>query len=383
MKKFRNSILAVTALVLGFGVTGCNNNEMPDLQEAVSTTLSLRVSGSISSTRGTGSVEEPGINEVNTIQLENGHIILLSDQNSMIAHTALVVDEVRGAGQTIQNVPSDARVYIIGNIPANVDFVGALTNPSNGLNSLASIRAFTASMASQGDYTTTVLSNFNNQSAPIVLDPADDELSSVVVSINPAISRLELHQIYAKQEADSKGIMTGYTVTGVFLDDYHEYFTFGGGAFGNPIRILQNPDNFKIGLPGTWKAAWTMPFPGASLGNAWVSTPTGDNAWTFNVAAQGVYVPRLVIRLEDIEYTDNNDDPQTIDGIGYVTITGYSNASGTFTTFERGRIYRIGAERGFTFGPADIHKEPNPEGIRLDVTVNIMEWILEDLNGHS
>jgi hypothetical protein len=150
--------------------------------------------------------------------------------------------------------------------------------------------------------------------------------------------------------------ITGFTVTGVFVDSYFPSFTLTGESSG-PIRYQSQSTQFAGVMgdqPGPWQAT-------GAAGNM-VANPGAGMVWAYHVAAADL--PRFIIRLENVQTTTG---PQA--GVRYVTVTGYSSG---ITRFERGRIYQIPA---ITFTETQTAATPNPANVPVTVVVRMVDWI--------
>ena len=397
MKKFKSLFLVAAALMVGF--SSCNNDYDAPYVPGEPEPITLRIARL--APRGTASVETPGTDAQGTILLENGYIIVFNQMGVRVHSEVLDVTAAMGPGQQLAELipsPLTAGVMVIGNIPEDVAF------PPGGLNTPLQVRQFAAIMTTQYNYRTPVLLNADilNRShlheltiiesplAPIVRNFVDNRYEANVL-IQPSITRLELHALTAV--ADEYGRIDSYTITGVFLDDYYQQFTFGGWADGMLWRVRQDASRLVLGMYRPEHGA-----PWSGVANTPVS-PAGNDVWTFNAAARGSLVPRMIIRVEDIMWSPRNPaDPtqflgsRAMQGNRYITVTGYTTQwpvqAQPNPVYQiplrhgllRGHIYRLGGVDGLEFGPGNLHYVPNPDGEYVTVFVDILEWILIDLD---
>jgi len=346
-------IFAIATAALAMSFASCTK-ETGNISSDEMTKLSVRING-ISATRA---VEAPGLDVSNTIQLvagDNHSIFVIDPRGDVLLHEPLnIVDAISPAGQILSAVPADARIYIIANIPS--DDVATI----QGLTSWSAIQSATSAMTTQTDYTVVALANSSGQPEGFA---AIDGSATVNVSIKPLISRLELTQVKTTDTKD--GEITAFSVTGVFVDGYYPEFTYVGGGNGSPFAQGQSTTFTGIGDTGYWDAE------GAPL----AAKPGKSDVWAHQVAAAGV--PRFIIRLEDIKYIPDGGSEIELEGVYYLTVSGYTISSIPITEFERGKIYRIGAANGITFTYDDLGLTANPVDIELTVMVAVEEWVIE------
>ncbi len=368
--------VALAAMVFA----SCSNEQNDSLDDGANKPahLSIKLAGVVNS-NSLRSIEAAGTDTTGTILLENGHIFILTPTGTVTHDEPLKVDEAtNGTGQRLlQDVPSDSRVYIIGNIPADVDV--------DALNTLANIQEAVGAMTSQTNYRKAALANAEGTPVQITLngnpfdnDPVTTVEATVTVSINPVISRLELGRVTGSEK------VTGFTVEGVYVDNWYPSFTYGG-LFSGAAFDQKQDTTFTLNTlkdVGIWPA--TSANSNDLVTNPFYAISKVDSVWAYNVAAGGL--PRLIIKLTNVSYMVDHDkdtntaeievtDPATL----YLTVTGYTDTDGPITEFKRGRIYNIGGNtdgdgKGIVFDPDDTGLTPNPVGVTLDVTVGIKEW---------
>lgn len=370
MKKILFLAIALAAMVV---VSSCSKEQTGGI-EAKPARLSIKLAGVVGN--GTRNIEEPGKTAPGTIQLDNGHIFVITTTGDVYHSVPLDVAKVTGdspVGQVLTvDVPSDAGVYIIGNIPESNGVVSETT-----FNNIKIAEA--AISTQQEDYTLIALANKDGEPEPIVVDPTaplDEDTgtveATVTVVINPLISRIELAKVTGGEK------VTAFNVTGVYMDDWHPSFTFGGLFAGTMYEQHMSTDFTGNALKeeGSWPATGT---PLAAIPENAVTA--GTDVWAYNLASGGL--PRLIIALDGVKYmADVDDDPLTPDVEVtedeplYLTVTEYEGID----TFDRGVIYNIGGltGAGITFDPDDTGFTPNPEGVTLKVVeVKVEEWVIE------
>jgi hypothetical protein len=369
-------LLAASAAMI---FASCSKDENT-ANQAEKTQLSVKLSGVV----GTRALDVPGSTEEGTIQLTNGHIFVLDNLDKVAYNEELDVDEAQTAeGQRLEEpVANDSRVYVLGNIPADdMDAVADLTT-------LAEILAFESDITTQDDYTEVALSNKESEPATIALrtggagagqgeNTTGLDIYEAKVQLVPLVSRIELLAI----EGTDK--ITSFNVAGVYVDDYYPSFVYDGSEAGEMFEQHQATTYAGDDFYATEDEL-------AAVENDGKFIASYDNQiWAFNVAAGSL--PRLLIKLTDVKYIDDNGDEQTLDE-KWLTVTGYNG--GDLEAFERGKIYRLGVnpalveaglindeddmgEDPFEFGPEDLGETPNPKDVELWVMVEVLEWDVE------
>jgi hypothetical protein len=84
-------------------------------------------------------------------------------------------------------------------------------------------------------------------------------------------------------------------------------------------------------------------------------------------------LPRFIVRLTNVVW-NNNGTQQTLDGVRYVTVTGYSGNAPA--KFERGKIYQVA---NIQFTEANAAMTPNPTNVTLNVKTQVVDWALTPL----
>ena len=347
--------IAVAAFIVSF--TSCTKENAGVKSSDEMTQLSVRIHGAVS----TRAVELSGSNVAGTIQIPSGgnhSIFVISPQGNVIEYVDLDADEVLSAsGQVLPvSVRADSRVYIICNIPNDdAATIQALTT-------FGAIQSAISAIATQTDYTEVTLANVTG--VPVGFTAINGE-ATVNITIGPLVSRLELVKVQAA--VNSVGdIISTFSVTGVYVDDYYPEFTYTGGGSGTPFTQGQSTEFYGIGDAGDWIASGT---PLAAM-------PDDNKIWAHQVVSKGV--PRFIIRLEDVKYIPNGGSEIALSDTYYLTVKGYTFGGNPVTNLERGKIYRIGANNGITFTYDDLSLTPNPVDINLNVMVSIQEWMIDE-----
>jgi hypothetical protein len=383
-------LLAASAAMI---FASCSKGENTNNQ-AEEAQLSIRLAGAVASR---GGLELPGSTAKGTISLNNGHIFVLDNLDKVIHHEALNVTAARTEdGQQLSApVPNDSRVYVLANIPSvdNAE-VAALTT-------LAGIKAQESEITTQVSYKDVALSNQSSQPAAITPRTGGAgggtngrDIYEATVQLVPLVARIELLAIEGTED------ITSFTVAGVYVDDYYPTFAYEGKPKGAMFK--QNQATTYNGI-GFYKSEGTLVATDLDGNNKFIAANSANQVWAFNVAPESL--PRLLIKLTDVKYLDENDVEQSL-GEKWLTVTGYNG--GTLRSFERGKIYRLGVNPDllsdgvdgdgdgiaddiadgkipgtdmpsdeFEFGPDDLAVTPNPKDVELYVMVEVVEWKVE------
>ncbi len=337
-------------------------------------------------------IQGPGVSTVGTIQfLPNAlykGLIFIADGfgNKIRVAELLAAAKTSPDGQAAGTVTTGNTVYILANI-STADFTTI-----SAMNNIAEVKAYAADITTVNDYTLVVLANADGNPAPVGEPAAEGEPVTVTIPISPVISRIELHKLTANtvdggttdqtNPAYTGGVVTEFTIKGVYLDSYYKKYTYGGSFYDtsdhmdpvsstNPTKFEQGSSETFAGIKdeGSWVAANVAGVMTATADI--IGTSAISEVWAHNVAAESC--PRFVIAVNNIKFIPSGaSDPQTIAETRYITVAGYDGV----TSFERGKIYRI---TDLKFSPKDLKLVPNPSEVNMVVKVTIQEWALEDL----
>ncbi len=387
----------------------CAKEETGTIADKNMGTVTIKVAGvNASETRA---IEAPGSTTTGTIQLDatKKHRVFVLNATGGVIHTQELAQATLTTGEILKEevesvmvpklVPNDSEIYVFCNISS------AESSALAAKTTLAAIKAYESDITAQTDYTKPALSNRTSNSQALVETTAaangNPAQYTATITIAPLISRLEL--VSVKGGAD----IISFNVAGVYVDDYYSNFNFGGLGAGTLFYQAQ-------GTTYTGNAFYkdeTVIASAGAKGAAVAQNPAveeEDRVWAYNVAPsiatpfkstgtvgeigyKAYYkVPRLLIKLTDVKYTNkgedliSEEDDTTETKDMWLTITGYgSEADGANFKFERGKIYRIGtSENAFEFNPGDGGGTPNPTNVQMTVKVTIAEWVLDTPDAH-
>ncbi|MDR0331993.1 MAG: hypothetical protein LBI15_00850 [Dysgonamonadaceae bacterium] len=382
MKIFRNSILAAAALV--FGLTSCNSDGPHiDNEEKV---FIIQVSGAPQNRAEQSSGQ--GV----TATLSSGVAFLIAPDGSVVASHGLSIggnpgdiDGPAGQGQVLGSYPSNTRVFIVGNVADVYD--AATYTALTGATTWNAIQQITQTTASYANATAElpILSNHSGQPASMSMVTSTE--ASVTVSISPVTARLELGTITGgvwtdPSTATNQTEILGFTIAGVYVDNYFEEFNYAGVGQGDVFSQGVSTTFAGIGDPGSWIAAGT---PGAMVAAPALATPT--NWWAYNVPAGTI--SRIMIAVTNVTYQATTDGGTNWVPGGsisptntyYLTISDYRTGPGVAgiwnDNFVRGFVYGV---NNITFNTVNLHNTPNPTEVPLTVNITVRPWDYQGLN---
>ncbi len=364
----------IALAVLAVAATGCSNDEQKNGQgEKKPLTVQLRMLGDLSS-RYDNDVAVAG--QITVDVAGRTLIYVLDASNDVLQCVPMTGDAIvtssnagvtPGTGQTIPAVPVDAGVYVVANIPS-ADVTAALA-----LDDLDAIKAYFADIVDQDDYTAPVMAN--EDFAVVSVEDSGSGLSlEAEVGLIPVFARLELSAVQSQSQTDAatageSAYVTGFDVTGIYLDQVYTEYTFGGSNHGTIVSLegdvakLAGLVTAGLGTTGSWTA------------DTGVAVFDGDDAtktWGFNVPAGSKGF--LVVKLENVTYVHlgDSDGPHTIATPRYVTVTGYNGAG---EDLEAGKVYQVGGT-GYEleFKYSNLYEGPNPEEQPLLIKVEVKDW---------
>ncbi len=366
-------LLLIAVMALAVSLVGCSKDGTNSIDDS-NTRLIIKIDGvSGSNTRATeGAAQEDQI----AIDYPNSHVFVVNSRGEVVTSETLTSDAAPdGAGQEIaEPVPTNSKVYVVANVPA-ADYDA---DEFKALATLDDVKALTSHISTQTDYKHPTLANLNAEAEDIVpvadANPGDEYSSAEVdVTIAPVISRLELHGVQAKAEDDRLGMITAFTVTGIYVDSYFPLFAYDGFAIEDqdPLELGQQDDFAqsvadKMGNEGNW--------PGP------VAKPT-QGVWAYQVSPGGM--PRFIIALTGVKYNQPSGGAEVDRSTEtlYLTLTEYTGM--TEPNFLAGKVYRVGTSgKELKFGPENLWETPNPDpkaGLKVNVTVE--DWKFGDYSG--
>ena len=337
-------ILFMSIALAAVGFASCAKDSKNSESDATKK-MTIRLEGVL--LQNSRMIEAPG--QTGKLVLNDGYIYVINSAGSIVQSVKLDVAAATSAtGQQLATpVSSDSRVYILGNIPSTITPTSFTTWEQ------MEATVVSISTAGQTDYTKAMLANSDGQ--PKMVSTTSATTATVDIQLSPLYSRLEL------AEVEGGANVVSFTVTGVFVDRYYSSFTLAGKSSG-PVWNQASKTDFtgNIGDSGSWAST-------GAVGSA-VAVPGTGQSWVYHMAADDL--PRFIVRLERVVYNDANGQPQTLQGVQYITVTGYSGTAPA--KFERGKIYQVAA---VTLDPSKTSLVPNPTNVVMTVTAKVVDWV--------
>lgn len=371
MKKIKVWLMMALCAV----IASCTANEEEGLGMNDSQTIVLRI-GSAADTKAVG---DPGT--VSGTSLKNGYLFfvnkngairrcykLLDDGSSSAENLQITVGDIqKPGGYTFNNVPGDiSQVYILGNVPES----GGTTETNiRSKTTLTGVQAIKIQVTDQTDFSGVTMDGIGNVEG-------EGTTKTVTVNLTVLCSRLEIPSLKAG------GDIKSYKVKGVYVSHFYTQMPLNETVSGDDLIKLTTEnknDNYNAST-GTYKCMADINDSGWEGANGTPLSPAMGDVWGYQFIpgkSGGRVGIRVVIELSDI--TSNTED-QTYSGTQYLNIRGLVTSDpGTADPkpmdLVRGKIYSMGTN--LTFDEGDLSPIPNPEDIKLTVTVKVNDWIPE------
>lgn len=269
-------------------------------------------------------------------------------------------------GKAFNVNPGVTKVVIVGN--TSVD------NSSNDLpiaGNISAVKEAVLAASSQGDLSTINLYGTAESLSPVSEQP---NKYTAAVTLNPTVARLELAQL------EGSGVITGFKVKGIFLDDFYTQAHVDGGGLTSLKAKTTDPVHYEdnaTDYPTASKPAIYDWYGTGMEASTKVAKPADSKVWAYNLfaTAAGSLVPRLIIRLEDITTSDSSTYPNP----QFITVKGLfeSGTSTSIASVKSGHVYKIA---NIKFTPDKLSPLPNLSEIEVTVTVTLATWVVEDVD---
>lgn len=431
----KKTIFAIAALAT-IGLTGCIKEQIaPVPVQEGNYTLAVRLAGA----GGTRAVEETVGATPSAATLENGYIFIFGDNGSgtlALAQSPIAVTAAATTptGQLILTPISDSEavtesVFVIGNLPddASFDIADFAVGTATPADVMAVGELITTLPASGADFVVsaplaTVDAGTKDFAAQDITFDSSDLTASVSISLLPVVSRIELAGITVGSLADREDpdyeavtVNTGFDLTGIFLNDYYNQYTWSGSFEDTNAIINQTKTSLVDGIDATAGELgdiFTIAQKNVEYDtNKFVPVLAGSTSpvWAYNTTAG--QLPKLMVRIQSPAASTSPDGDDInesslydslidsgltteeaaiaadTDGDGthattepivkYFTVTGYRAAgetTGQLSAFEPGNIYRVSAI------PTDIDWMTTAGEYSLTVTVEVEDWTVVELD---
>ncbi|MFV0418895.1 MAG: hypothetical protein ACK5KT_09220 [Dysgonomonas sp.] len=363
--KFSKLTILVTFLLLG--LSNCSNNEEIDgggSNEAKS--IYLKITSESPLTYGDG----VPVSNATPVVFSSGYLYFTNASGAILAYYTLTSSDTDidtggtniklgdiQLGKTISNLPGQvSAVHVVGNssgLPTtgNISAVKAVALQASSQGTLSSVNLY-------GTNTLTLVSGNNYTCA---------------ITLKPTVARIELTNI------TSSGVITGFQVDGIFIDNYYSQATVGGtvvvGNLVNNGSVAATFTDNSLAYPTAAKTFLYDYYSSGLIAQTKIAKPaTSGNVWGYNLfgntAGSGSFaVPRIIIRLSNI----TTSDASTYTSPQFITVKGLKSSGTSLTSLDAGKIYNIGAG-ALTFKESDLAPIPNVSAINVTVTVTLATW---------
>lgn len=364
--KFKYLTFLVVSLFFCF--TNCSSDDVANEENNSNEVKSLfmKISNGDIGTYGTG----PTVVDNSDVDFSDGIIYFVNSDGMILKHYTLT-DNVNSLtninlsdiqdGTTIENLPgSVSSVYVVGN------YAGSPSLATSGNITAVTNRILT--VTSQHDIENV---NLYGTNTIVAVDPLELNKYTCTINLRPTVARIELTDITAS------GVITSFKVDGIFIDNYYSQATIN-----STLNIANLQDNgvapadfiggstvYPVSLTPAIYDYYTSPLESVSN----VVALTDDDVWRYSLFATttGSEIPRIIIRLSDIETTPESNI--SITGTRFITIRGFRNGSTSLSGIKNGEIYNIGAG-DLVFDESNLAITPNEAKIEVEVTVALAKW---------
>ncbi len=373
-------IFSVVVAVATAWLGSCDDTLPP----AGSKELTIRLDGAPA--RVTRAVE-PGAKNTGIAVDVTRSLIFVADAGGTIVQTVDVTSAATGdPGQTLPNpVTPTSKVYVVANIPT------AQVAAFRAYQTLDAVKAATSTIESQkaGGYTDPAMAN---KAGEVAASTATGSPAVLTVTIEPLFARIEIASMQARVDAAGNTV-TGFDVTGVFVDNYYDAFTYAGEKSGSIVSKSSTFATADAATVTSTLGSWAAYMSDTAAAAVWSATGSPAkvtdpgagsnpvNVWGYNVApSDGTTaddIPAIIVRLDDIHYTNAAGTALELTGPRYLTVVGYTNGT-ELGEVLRGDVYRLGGTTPFAFSFANLGSKPYEEASSLVVHVDVEQWNVVD-----
>jgi hypothetical protein len=384
-RKFKNSILAIGAIVVLSAFGSCSNGEDfgGDAGEGKTKTVKVRISTPSTYAAETSAEDvAPALDGDVYMFFIGGGIVRMAE----VADAGLL----ETTGKTVSDIPSTVtKLVIIGN-SEGVALEGGLDGITPG--SLES--ALNEIMFVQANQGATGSDNVNVYGYYDFID--NEEPDEITVPVYPAVSRIEIGEVKANAGADQK--LTTFKLAGIYINNTYaklgtDYLTLPDAlstlAYSSTDPVWSSPtgtysDRYCDEYTGLAEAdsftpgSINIPGDGSDAGKFWsyyVLPVRAGNGTTINIEGvdrEQTSVPHIILKIEDV---DDEDDVLSPGTAYYVTITQLQVDGEFITELEKGGFYQI---EEIAIGGENLSLTPEPgesdEVVELVVKATVIPW---------
>lgn len=198
------------------------------------------------------------------------------------------------------------------------------------------------------------------------------------ISIRPLIAIIELPDMTA-----TGSVITQFTLSGIYVDNYYQTQTAGGivsdlVSHGQNASVF-NPFNeqYPTSLHGVIFDYFSI---GGLISKNNIIKPSDNKVWSYYLFATftgNISIPRLVIKLENIQTSDGSVYPAP----QFITVRGFRDieTGQALKNFKAGYVYNI-RPGALKFDETNLSPVPNAKLLDVDVSVSLSEWEDIDIN---
>ncbi len=274
--------------------------------------------------------------------------------------------------------PSDSRVYILGNVPSDVD-PESLTSWTD-IEEAVSVISYTDGEQLNVDFTKPAMANADGKPAELKNVEPKEHTADVEIALSPLYSRVELHKITGKSH------IVDFDVAGVYINNYYRAFDMTGAGYADEddedLKFFVHPAGSTTfdgwGDTDGWESSTGTKSGNGVQPRATVNGPDDGKVWAYNVGSGSVVT--FIIELTNVRYYAEDEDthdfdesPSTYSEKMYLNVVGYTGLVGKF---ERGNIYRI---EDLQFDVTDLTEDP-VTGVSIEASVNVLNWKVKALS---
>lgn len=301
----------------------------------------------------------------NQITLSNAHIYIFNAAGEVMSQSkSLTAAELTAKEVTIEGVNADDQLFIVANYPTT----GSTAFTPTDYTTKTAVLAASSTIKYDGtpvntNYKKPFMANFDGNAVNLADYTAtgDPKTITAEVKLSPLYARFEIAQITGPSSMGNS-TTSGFTVTGVYMDNYYPGFTMAGGSNGTLFaQSKTTPITLNgIGDPGSWAAE-------IGVGPKSVTPATPGNVWAYHVGP-GTAIPQIIVRLDELVGNDN----YTANPVQYLTVTGYQKDGAAFAgPIERGMIYKIS---DIVFTEDNLNGTPVDNSVNVTATITVTDW---------
>lgn len=374
-KNILRNLLTACALV-ATTVACSNKNDAPDLNSTKSVFMKLDLPVASSSR----AVEAPVSASAATVN--NLHIYFHDGTNILkyvnVTTTTPVTITNLTSGTKIADVPAAATtVTVYGNIPSSASL------PVGG--TVAALKAIQLNITTQSTITDVVLngadktlSTYTGSGAPTWAPGIQNGDKYAEVDIAPAVARVEIEGL----ATTATSAVDGFTLAGIFLNNFFEKFTLEGTAVATKIQYGATPANYDQGqglytVPNSGKL-YDLPGTVAS-GNPKEVIAGAGQRWAYQVVPNSNDTDvneqlQLIFRLRNLTAKSGSTVVFPV-ADQFITVRGFKDNSGNIVKLEPGKIYTI-SKSDFTFDESDLTTVPVTSAVGVWLKVTVKPWVV-------